>query len=183
MKILNTNQFVSERIKVQPVTNAELEVAAKPNDNPQNIEEFKYWLSYYKYEYEMRKTNFGDNDGVMVAVKDKKRPQYTICFDFVGKSPKAYEFIYFIEKVGMVDSFYWDSCSHEIGRIKNISTWWLDVKESYKINVVEWRKKQLAKAKREYQKELKKDWKYASHYKVDMEEAKLEKVMDKYNSI
>ena len=179
-KILNTNDFVAERIQLQPITNAELVAAAKPNEKPENIEELKYWLSYYKYEFEVQETGWGDGDGQKIAVKDKKRPQYTIYFDFVGKHPKAYEFIYYIEKQGMTDRWFDTESTREIDRI-DINDY-VDVKKRYKY-VVDRRKKDVAKAKRAYQKKLKDDWRYTSRYELDEAEARLERVTKKYNSI
>lgn len=182
MKILNVNDFISERMNIVPISNDELEISAKPKERLENVEDFKYWLMYYKYEFEEQESCHREG-GINLAIKDKKRPNYTIHFDFVGTSPKAYEFLYFIDKDGLEDNFYWDSSTHEIDSIREIPKYWLDVKESYKHRVVEWRKKQLRKAELEYKKEYKKDWRYASDYKVKEQRAKLEKVMDKYNSI
>jgi len=180
MKILNVSDFISERMNIVPISNDELEISAKPKERLENIEDFKYWLAYYKYEFEVQETGWGDGDGQKIAVKDKKRPQYTIYFDFVGTRPTAYEFIYYIEKQGMTDRWFDTDSTREIDRI-DINDY-VDVKKRYKY-VVERRKKDVAKAKRTYQKKMKEDGRYASRYELDEAEARLERVMKKYNSI
>lgn len=49
MKVLNTNQFINERLKVKPVTNAELDVAQK------KYEKYKYYKYFPKTSKQLQK--------------------------------------------------------------------------------------------------------------------------------
>jgi len=188
MKTLKTCNFISERVKVKPITNAQWKEATKPSNNPKNIKEFKCWLSYYEYEYEAFEINTVDGIVQKIEVKDRNHPQYTINFGFIGESPDAYEFDYYIVKEGQTDIWYDPTRTYELNKIQDIANCWLDTKGSYK-RVVDLRNNELNKARNTYRNEKAKGVN-ADKFKIELyislmniEKERLERAMKKYNSI
>lgn len=152
---------------------------------PENLEEFREYLAQNGYEIEERETNHeykGSKHGIMLCVRDKKRTNYTICFDFTSDNPNAQEFLYFVKKEGDKDDFYFMGSTIEIQNVKYLDVL-LDVKSMYKKYVVDWREKELKKAENAYKKDVRKNGRFASTYNLETARKKLKFVEQKYNNI
>lgn len=155
------------------------------SDHPENLGEFREYLMKNGYEIEERETNHeyrGSKKGIMICVKDKKRPNYTICFDFTSDKPNAYEFLYFVEKDGEKDNFFYIGSTMDIEYVKDLNLL-LDVKGTYKKYFVDYRKKVLKKAEAAYKRDVRKNGRFASDYDLEIAREKLKLAEQKYNSI